>query len=66
MSQRDLLYVGHMLDMARKAVGKTQGIPRAQYDADENRLANRAIPGNEFKYQFLVLRSLPLASRYVR
>jgi len=36
MSQRDLVYVGHMLDMARKAVGKTQGVSRAQYDADEN------------------------------
>ena len=35
MSQRDLVYVGHMLDMARKAVGKTQGLSRAQYDADE-------------------------------
>ena len=36
MSQRDLVYVGHMLDMARKAVGKTQGMSREQYDADEN------------------------------
>src|SRR4029079_2964907 len=36
MSQRDLLYVGHMLDMARKAFGKTQGISRETYDADEN------------------------------
>ncbi len=36
MSQRDLAYVGHMLDMARKAVGKTHGISRAAYDADEN------------------------------
>ena len=36
MSQRDLVYVGHMLDMARKAVGKTQGISREAYDADEN------------------------------
>jgi len=36
MSQRDLVYVGHMLDMARKAVSKTEGISRATYDADEN------------------------------
>jgi uncharacterized protein with HEPN domain len=36
MSQRDLVYVGHMLDMARKAVGKTRDISRAQYDADES------------------------------
>ena len=36
MSPRDLVYVGHMLDMARKAFGKTQGISRDAYDADEN------------------------------
>lgn len=36
MSPRDLVYVGHMLDMARKAVGKTQSLPREAYDADEN------------------------------
>lgn len=36
MSQRDLGYLGHMRDMARKAVGKTQRISRARYDADEN------------------------------
>jgi hypothetical protein len=28
MSLRDLVYVGHTLDMARKAVGKTQGLSR--------------------------------------
>jgi uncharacterized protein with HEPN domain len=36
MSARDLVYVGHMLDMARKAVSKTRGISRETYDADEN------------------------------
>ena len=36
MSPRDLLYVGHMLDTAKKAVGKTQGLSRDAYDADEN------------------------------
>lgn len=36
MSPRDLVYVGHMLDMVRKAVEKTQSISRADYDADEN------------------------------
>jgi len=36
MSQRDIVYVGHMLDMARKAVSKTHGISRQAYDADEN------------------------------
>ena len=36
MSPRDLVYVGHMLDMARKAVEKTTGLPRETYDVDEN------------------------------
>ena len=36
MSPRDLVYVGHMLDMARKAVSKTDGLFREAYDADEN------------------------------
>jgi uncharacterized protein with HEPN domain len=36
MSPRDLVYVGHMLDQARKAVSKTQDISRETYDADEN------------------------------
>jgi uncharacterized protein with HEPN domain len=36
MSRRDLVYVGHMLDMARKAVGKVQDLPRDAYNADEN------------------------------
>ena len=36
MSPRDLVYVGHMLDMARKAVSKTHHISRETYDADEN------------------------------
>lgn len=36
MPSRDLVYVGHMLDMARKAVGKTQGISRETFDGDEN------------------------------
>ena len=36
MSPRDLVYVGHMLDMARKAVDKTAGLSRAAFDQDEN------------------------------
>jgi uncharacterized protein with HEPN domain len=36
MSPRDLVYVGHMLDTAKKAVGKTTGLSRDAYDADEN------------------------------
>jgi uncharacterized protein with HEPN domain len=36
MSPRDLVYVGHMLDIARKAVSKTQRVSREAYDADEN------------------------------
>ena len=36
MLPRDLVYVGHMLDMARKAVAKVRDLPRERYDADEN------------------------------
>jgi uncharacterized protein with HEPN domain len=36
MSERDLDYLGHMLDSAIKAVQKVEGISRADYDADEN------------------------------
>jgi uncharacterized protein with HEPN domain len=36
MLPRDSVYIGHMLDMARKAVSKTRGISRDTYDADEN------------------------------
>ena len=36
MSPRDLVYVGHMLDMARKAVAKTAGVSRHEYEDDEN------------------------------
>ena len=36
MSPRDLVYIGHMLDTARKAIVKTHGLSRDAYDADEN------------------------------
>jgi uncharacterized protein with HEPN domain len=36
MSPRDLVYVGHMLDMARKAVSKVRDVSHDAYDADEN------------------------------
>ena len=36
MSPRDVVYVGHMLDTARKAISKTQGLLRQAYDDDEN------------------------------
>jgi uncharacterized protein with HEPN domain len=36
MPKDDVLYLVHMLDMARKAVAKTQGIDREGYDNDEN------------------------------
>ena len=36
MSPRDLVYVGHMLDMAKKAVAKVRVLPRGAYDSDEN------------------------------
>jgi len=32
----DRVYLGHMLDMAKKAASKVTGISRADYDADEN------------------------------
>lgn len=36
MSKDDLVYVGHMLDMARKALDKTRGKGRPEFDQDEN------------------------------
>jgi uncharacterized protein with HEPN domain len=36
MSKDDSLYLGHMLDQARKVVGKVEGKTRADFDADEN------------------------------
>jgi uncharacterized protein with HEPN domain len=35
MLPRDLVYVWHMLDMARKAVAKVRDLPREGYNADE-------------------------------
>jgi uncharacterized protein with HEPN domain len=36
MTKDDSVYLGHMLDQARKVVGKVQGKARADFDADEN------------------------------
>lgn len=36
MSPRDLVYVGHMLDTAKKAIDKAHNLSRSRYDADEN------------------------------
>jgi uncharacterized protein with HEPN domain len=36
MQKDDMVYVGHMLDTAAKAVVKVQGIGRHEYDEDEN------------------------------
>jgi uncharacterized protein with HEPN domain len=36
MPKDDLVYVGHMLDTAEKAVEKIAGVDRAAYDANEN------------------------------
>ena len=36
MLKDDLVYLGHMLDMAQKAVAKARGIQRANYNQDEN------------------------------
>lgn len=32
----DLLYLGHMLDTAKRAVAKVKGVTRNEFDADEN------------------------------
>lgn len=44
MSPRDSVYVGHMLDMARKAVAKAAGVARDTYEADENLLLALTCP----------------------
>ena len=36
MPKDDLIYVGHMLDTARLAVSKVEGVTRELFDADEN------------------------------
>ena len=35
MPRDDDLYLGHMLDMTRKALGLARGVDRASFDADE-------------------------------
>ena len=37
MSPRDLTYLGHMLESARKIAARTSGLTRATFDADEDR-----------------------------
>jgi uncharacterized protein with HEPN domain len=36
MQKDDLVYAGHMLDLARKATSKVMGKTRTDYDQDEN------------------------------
>jgi len=36
MQKDDMVYVGHMLDMAENATAKVQGTERSEYDQDEN------------------------------
>jgi uncharacterized protein with HEPN domain len=36
MSKDDLVYVGHMLDTARRVADKVRQVTRDQYDQDEN------------------------------
>jgi uncharacterized protein with HEPN domain len=36
MQKDDLVYAGHMLDMARKALSKIQGKTRTEFEQDEN------------------------------
>jgi len=44
MQHDDLIYAGHILDMARKAVEKLQGLSRADFDQDENLRLALSIP----------------------
>jgi uncharacterized protein with HEPN domain len=36
MPADDLMYIGHMLDMARQAVSKVRGKTRKEFDEDDN------------------------------
>ncbi len=36
MSKDDLVYIGHMVDMAMSAVSKTEAITRDRFDSNEN------------------------------
>ena len=36
MQRDDAVYVGHMLDLARKVAAKTERVRRQDFDADEN------------------------------
>jgi uncharacterized protein with HEPN domain len=36
MSRDDLVYIGHMLDTARKAIARVEGKSRAKFDTDED------------------------------
>jgi len=36
MQNDDAVYIGHMLDTARRAVAKVEGLTREDYDADDN------------------------------
>ena len=36
MNKDDSIYIGHMLDLMRKAVGKAQGKSKEAYDRDED------------------------------
>ena len=36
MPKDDAVYLGHMLEMARKVVDKLKGVERSDYDDDEN------------------------------
>jgi uncharacterized protein with HEPN domain len=36
LNSRDLLYLGHMLDLATLAMAKIEGLDQSDFDADEN------------------------------
>ena len=48
MPKDELVYVGHMYDLTRRAVAKVEGKTRSDFDADENlrlALAKRSVFG---------------------
>ena len=53
MSPRDLVYVGHMLDMARKAVTKTTGLSREVYEGFLAAIGDRESRGEQIDQSFV-------------
>jgi|GEM_PF-6663072 len=45
MQKHDTVYLGHMLDMARKIAVRVAGVSREDYDADEDLRFTAGAPG---------------------